>query len=423
MAETVYTCTFSCRIKEKLRLIMSSMKNSTATIRVACAIVFLVFVFFYIFCFQTDLLAFAQHVWSGGKTHWDGLVGASIITLLLYLIQVGVNAINVLPKRLHTLTFLPSFLILAALTCINPDASIGAPLLGYRTWICLILIVVSIVFLKAISGYKSMESHLRNTSILSEVSACNFSLLVLMMLITLGIGNTDRTFHQRLKMERCVMERQYEEALKTARMGDGTDPSMTMLCALSLSKKGELGEKFFEYPVVMSSRALLPATNALYKGVDNGGKDWKVCRFLMNDDTRLWRQIGAYPRSEIISTVEFLHFLQQTEMARPAVPDYILTAYLMDGDLDSFAEEIQEYYDITQDKLPKHFKEALVLYTHLHSSRLLTYQNNTLDADYEDFLKIDRKKYSSPSERINALRRSYQGTYWFYYHTKKMQKA
>lgn len=398
------------------------MKNSTATIRVACAIVFLIFVFFYIYCFQTDILAFAQHVWSGGKTHWNGIVGASIITLILYLVHMAVNAICSLPKRVYALSFLPSFLLLSALTAVNPDKSVGVSMAGWSMWMCFPLLIFSLFLLKFVSGYEKFESPVHSTSILSSVSAYNFTILSVMMLLTFVIGNTDRNLHQRLKMERYVSEKRYDDALTVAKRGDGTDASMSMLCALSLSKKGELGEKLFEYPIVMSSSALLPATNALFLG-NTEGDDYTICRFLFTDNARLWKQLGAYPAMKIKNTVDFLHLIQRVGKARPALPDYILSAYLMDGDLKGFASEITKYYDITEDKMPKHFKEALVLYTHLHSSRVLTYKSNILDADYEDFLKLERAKYLSERERDYTLRKAYFGTYWYYHYAKKMKST
>lgn len=397
---------------------MSNTKNSTATIKVASAIVFLVFVFCYIYCFQTDLLAFAQHVWSGGKTHWNGIVGASVITLILFLIHVALNAVNILPNRLHSLTYLPSFLLLAALTSIDPQSCVGAPLLGVSTWICCALFVLSVIFIKLINGYESFESVGESTSLLSHVSLCNFFLMVLMMMITMGIGNTDRKLHLRLAAERFVSEKKYDDVLRMVKKGDGTDRTMTMFCALALSKNNTLGEKFFEYPNCKTSRALLPTTKTLENASEKNDEGYKIenSGFLFSDDARLWRQLGAYPRNDIESTVDFLHLLQRKGMARKAVPDYILTAYLMDCDLYSFASEITKYYDLENDELPKHFKEALILYTHLHSSRVLTYHHNALDADYEDFVKIQRKKYQKKGEREFALKKAYQGTYWYYYY-------
>ena len=50
--------------------------NSTFIIKVICAILFILFSFGFLYCYQADLIAMAQHVLSEGKTHYDKMVGA-----------------------------------------------------------------------------------------------------------------------------------------------------------------------------------------------------------------------------------------------------------------------------------------------------------------------------------------------------------
>lgn len=374
----------------------------------ACAIVFIGFVFCYVYFLQTDLLAYAQHVWSGGKTRWNGMVGAVIITAVLYIIQVLVASLNTLPQRLYSLSFLPSMLLLAALASVNPESSVGIVLLTPYSWVALVGVIVSLIVIFALKGSSAVERPVVSSSLFSDVSMKNFALMALMMFVVVGFGNTDRTFHQRLRMERLVYTGQYDEALEVARKSDGSDASMTMFSAYALMRKGELGESMFEYPVVTSSEALLP----MRKGNDIPCTEQS--RFLFTSNERLWNNIGGVPAEEM-TVVDFLNLVQKRGIARRAVPEYILTAYLLDCDIKTFASEIGKYYDITKDPLPKHFREALVLYTHQHSQRVLTYHSSVLDADYEDFLKLERKKYSSTREKMNVLGNSYLGTYWYYF--------
>ena len=49
--------------------------------QIACIVAFCVFSFVYLYFYQQDVLAAAQHVLSGGKTHYDRTVGAVLITL------------------------------------------------------------------------------------------------------------------------------------------------------------------------------------------------------------------------------------------------------------------------------------------------------------------------------------------------------
>ena len=67
------------------------------------------------------------------------------------------------------------------------------------------------------------------------------------------------------------------------------------------------------------------------------------------------------------------------------------------------------------DELPKHYREALVLYTHLFSQRQLMYTNSATETDYREFQKLMRSKRKNKAEHDNALKTAYFGTYWWYY--------
>ena len=95
--------------------------SSTVAIRLMCAIVFLTFSFVWLYCFQADILAAAQHVLSKGLTTYKPFVGAVLITLALQVFQLIVYALTRLRKRSHALTYLPSMLALAVITGINSD--------------------------------------------------------------------------------------------------------------------------------------------------------------------------------------------------------------------------------------------------------------------------------------------------------------
>ena len=93
--------------------------------------------------------------------------------------------------------------------------------------------------------------------------------------------------------------------------------------------------------------------------------------------------------------------------------DYLLTAYLLDRNLDAFARILGRYYTVN-DSLPRHYREALTLYTHQHSAPCVEYHNSVMDTDYEDYQQL----YQSESNRVvrqAKLRDSYGNTYWYYY--------
>ena len=98
--------------------------------------------------------------------------------------------------------------------------------------------------------------------------------------------------------------------------------------------------------------------------------------------------------------------------------DYLLCGYLLDRNIDAFAANVTKYYEVNDSvALPKHYKEALVMYTHLRSNPRVIYNNNVMNTDFEDFQKLE-KSVADERERQTALRDTYGNTYWYYYQYK-----
>ena len=74
------------------------MKNQGVLTRVMCTFVFTLFCFYYLYCYQADLLTVTQHILSKGQTHYNHFVGAVLITILAMLMQIGVVRIFRKPK-------------------------------------------------------------------------------------------------------------------------------------------------------------------------------------------------------------------------------------------------------------------------------------------------------------------------------------
>lgn len=86
-----------------------------------------------------------------------------------------------------------------------------------------------------------------------------------------------------------------------------------------------------------------------------------------------------------------------------------LTKLLMDGQLDAFARMLQRNYDVSR-LLPKHYREALVLYNHVSQQPLIVFRSNLNDT-YADFLKLKKAADQSPAASV-SLKQHYGNTYW-----------
>lgn len=371
--------------------------NNGTLLQTACAIVFLLFVFVYLYFFQADLLSMVQHVLSGGATHYDRTIGTVIITAVLYLVHIGARRLGGLDRVCHALSYFPSLLLLAALTDVEVDFSVS-PLRGLWLWLAPLLLAVY-VFLSLAVKYNWIETLLPSYSAPISVLWKNLLLMACMFIAVCLCGNNDSVLHYRLRVERLLGSGAYSKALMVGEKSDETDASLTMLRAYALSRSGQLGERLFEFPLTGGSYALLP--------------DGKGVRCLLYPEDRIVRALSIRKKGNM-TPMEYLLYIERNGLGRKPVTDYILCGYLLDRNIDAFVNAIRRKYSLTSPSLPKHYKEALTLYTHLRSNPVLVYHNEVMDADYADFQNLEHK-YTDARERESYVRDMYGDTYWFYY--------
>ncbi|MBQ6202659.1 MAG: hypothetical protein IJK46_01020 [Prevotella sp.] len=356
----------------------SSLRNSTVTVKVMCAIVFLVFTFCFLFFYQAESLTYLQHVLSGGRTHYDRTVGGIILILILILVQQAVYRITHLYKRGHALTYFPSILILTVLTDVTTDGHIPF----HWVWLSPLLLIAFVALAWLSKQFETYEPGQDNPGLFSRQMWINMLTMFVMFLFACLFSNRDEVLHNRLKAEMLIQQKQYQQASEVGKRSHETDSSLTMLRVYALAQTGQLGSRLFEYPIV-------------------GGQD-------------VMQPNGTSVKPLMISPNQ-IRLMNKNRKTRN---DCLLTKHLLACDLDAFARDIKKTYDIDSVPLPRHYREALVLYTHLRSHRVLTYHDSVLDADYEDLRKLQRR-YPDLSARQTAIRDTYGNTYWHYYLMKK----
>ena len=183
--------------------------------------------------------------------------------------------------------------------------------------------------------------------------------------IAIDISDVER---YALRMQRLMDEGRYAEALHVGDRSDKTDERLLELRIEALGHEKQLGERLFAYPVKGGSHSLTIGGKSLYS-------------------------LGG---------------------------DYTLCASLIDKDLDRFVELLPQYYEVDE-RLPRYYREALILYTHLRTNPKIVYHDAVMDTDYDDLQQLERK-YPDRRARQVAVYRQYEGTYWYYYeNTDKRQ--
>lgn len=376
---------------------IDTTKNGTIIMRVMCAIFFLTFTFLYLFDYQADILAVTQHVLAHGATHYDRTIGAVLLTAILWALQCVVYGLTGLSRRSHALTYLPSMLLLGVLTDITSDID-HEPYLGNWLWGYPLLMVAYAGLVWICRQLESLEQSAGETGIFSRLSWQNMLTMTIMGIAVCMLGNTDAIFHYRLRIEGDLANGDYASALKVGADETKTDSSLTMLRVWSLSENNLLGEKLFTYPLVGGADAMLP----------NGSS----VKLMMADERYLYAHLGVVFR-EHLRPMNYLKMLHRSNRATKAAHDWLLCAYLLDCNLGQFARTLPKFYTVN-DSLPKHYKEALILYNHMTSHPAVIYHNSVEDADFDDYQDL-QKKYTDKCERYTVLREKYGNTYWFYY--------
>jgi len=381
----------------------SYQHDSGIVVRTVSAIVFLAFTFLWLYYFQSDVLAYAQHVLSDGQTHYNRLIGAVLITAVLWLLQWGVHGMLRLYNRLHALSYFPSMVVLALLDAVCPSAS-GQ--LSFSLW-WLLLLPLFVAWGFAVAGARELSrlDHKNYQPFFSRSMWGNLLVLGGMMVGVTTVANTNAVFHYRARVETCLLKQRFDEALQVGSKSLETDASLTMLRAYALSRSGLLGDRLFEYPVAGSGADLVPVEGS-------------QSRLLRYPQDSLSRHLGAIPRPGMTTPV-YLERLQRYDQATPAVRDYVLCGLLIDRDLDGFARTLPLYYEITDSlPLPRHYREALTLYVHTRSHPVLEYHDAVCDEDYANLQELEAQ-YRDPRERHIRVKEQYQGSYWYYYEYMK----
>ena len=205
--------------------------------------------------------------------------------------------------------------------------------------------------------------------------------------------------HKRIKAEKLILNSEYKaiaeneheggEGLRFFALASGdkskkrcekTDSTLSLIRFIALDKVGLLPEKLFTQPFLGNSMSL-----------------------------RQMENIKPY-------------LFDKKFLSRRKSRDYYLCCLLADRDLDAFAKELTKTVNVDDslacDSLPRHYREALVLYQHVRSQHITNYKDATLEADYRDMRKLLAEKRDR-REILFEMKKIYGNTYWYYYQEKE----
>ena len=371
--------------------------DSTMTMKVVCAVAFVTFCFLFLMFRQADVIAVAQHVLSDGKTTYLPIVGALLVTFALTMLQQGLNSYLHINHRSHWTTYFPSMLLLAILTDISVEITNGFKL-GAWAWLAPLLIAIWGFVSLGLKKIQNYEPDIHSRGLFSRLMWVNLFPMCFMMMGVGLVSANDDMFHYRAKMERLMINGEWDKAVMVGEKSLDKDISLTMLRCYALAREGHMADEMFKYTVAGTSETLLP--------LGEGSS------LLMYPVDSLYKFLGARPLKSM-TTRQYIKALEASGYKSRTIADYRLCGMLVDRDIDAFVRELPRHYNVN-DSLPLHYREALTLYTHKRSMPLIVYHNQIMDTDYEDLQKLEEAN-KDPKARRLAVFNQYFGTYWWYY--------
>ena len=372
-------------------------KRLQRVVATVCATLFAVFAFLFVAVYQAPLLeAFYNEVATGKLSYNPWLVGG-VVSALLTVLAVWLNRFAMLRREWTALAYLPSALLLAFITDIDRRLYTGASF-SY-SWIYIFASAILVYSFVAFILRRILFEKIKDvTMTTNRVLWRNLLLMVLLICLVGTLSNSEENFKRETKVMSYYNDGNVAKALRVGKESLTASRELTAMRAYILAGEGKLGECIFEYPQLYASEGLLPPAQRTSP--------------LLPDS--VYSLLGATPFDGESATV-FLSRAASGDSATAAAKEYYLTSLLLDKRLIEFKDEVFAMYDsVAVDSLPKHYREALMLYADVAG----TDEFAIGDAAMHDKLAKLRALETEHSEafiRCNYVRRSFGDTYWWYF--------
>lgn len=383
---------------------MFKAKSGTNVYKAVCAVIFILFSFVYLFYYQTDVLAAAQHIASGGKTHYEPVLGTVLLIIALKLLQNGIQAIAKLKRIFYILTYFPSFLLLALITDI-PSRQTQEISFGAWSWALPLSLLAWIFLVYLARQYQPVEVNARDGGLLSQVVGVNLTIMLAMMMMTCLIGNHNRLFHRQMCVESLISRGEFKKAQTVSEKYYSDNPNILILRAYSLSQQRKIGDELFNVPME-GVKSIIPTANGFYSVIVP--KDNLTELYKRNVDWQLCEMLVQKKLNEFYDNLVFFYNLDNSGSLSDSTSVNSKNTKAV-AKQNAYKDSIMS---VRYKKLPRHYQEALVLYNYINRQNIqgrlpikANYFNEHLLASFQRFLS------ASDKER----KKKYADTYWSFY--------
>lgn len=369
-----------------------AQQERNQAVRVIMAVLFALFVFFYVILLQNDLIAVMQETWSHGVTHNNPVITAIIISSLLLLLQTGLRALFGIYGRWEAFSYVPSFMLLSFFT------DVDARTFHYQSPAKWILIFVLAFALVAIVPFMGRMLRQDRRTLLSALLSTNLAVFAVSASLCVALTNHNAPLHMELAAFRYADR---DRANRVAGIGSRsleTTPSLTALRNVALCREGRAGDELFSLPQPYGVDGMLPG-RYIRHNTSYGAEVWN--RFVGEE---------PYGGEDAMDFCSRLYRSDDTAFHR----DLYAAALLLDHRLETFSREFSP--QMMGDTLaPRHYREAWILTRHLYPSAGLDYHDAELEPLFDAFLSVAKAPDANPVVTSNRRQLAFGKTYWNYY--------
>lgn len=360
------------------------------------ATLFALFSFLFVAKYQSPLLELFYTRVATGKLEYNAYVAGASISIFLTLFALWLNRYTGFKREWTALSYIPSALLLAFITDI--DRSLYTGEYNYSKWIIISLIGV---FTYASFSYvlrRVLFAKIKNVAMsANRIVWRNLEIFVVLFSLVGFLSNGEENFKREALVESYYNKGDIKKALEVGYLSNTVSQTLVAQRAYILAKEGLMGEKLFEYPQPYASDALFPESVQVSP--------------LVPDSVFSLIGINNVPGEKITVT---LKRAVDSGLYTPAARDYYLSVMLIDRRLVEFVGAVAKLYpDVKVSELPKHYQEALVLYSNIDNP-VLDSDCNGMQELFNAFKTLEIQ-YDDPFVRANYMRRRFGRTYWWYY--------
>lgn len=378
----------------------SEEKRLQRVVAPVCAILFAVFSFVFVAEFQAPSIEAFYNTISTGKLSFSAYMVGFIVSAVLTLLALWLNTLAKFTREWTALAYLPSALILAFIT--DMDRSIYTDDGSMLSWIFVFILGLLVYSAAAFLFKRILFEKIKNVSVsMNKVLWRNMVLIVLMFCLVGTLSNSEENFKREVRAMSYFSKGDIDDALAVGKKSLVASRELTAMRAYMLVVNGKLGEQLFEYPQYYGSEGLFPPMQRTSPLVPDS----------------VYALIGAKPEPNESVSRFIERTMQNDTVSNNVTKEYYFASLLLDKKLREFKDALFGRYGKTIDKLPKHYREALMLYEYVaDSTEVVSFSVNddAMRKRMEDF-RAEEAKHIDPVVRGNYIRRYYGDTYWWYF--------